>query len=399
MGNNWRIGEITHIVMKQGDSRTLAVGFTNFSTAIIHAVKLSIGATDSFNDPICFIGERRLIVKKADLNVNPNERITITIPLGNYDIKSVDLKIEQIVYSTGEIIDLTEDIADFSVTEESITEYGTNNDENLQPNTCHNLYTQECTQGSDSEMYSKRTQTRARLYRSQNRSSSCTLRFCVIFLLIAFYPLGLVIMWDKKVFSTPVRISLTTIFALFFMGRLGTTYQRHQQYDTASTFTTVGTMDESSSTEEIKSSTDSEESGETSENTGDAATTDEPNDKTVSYSEDGTEYAILYDGRNDEGSGRIDIYAKVSRDDPEMKAHVENVLYVFYDACAVNKENSPILYVIIYVYNTIDDYKKDGIVQGQYCVAYWTTEEKDAITWMPKGTGVGVEADTEAWIH
>lgn len=200
-------------------------------------------------------------------------------------------------------------------------------------------------------------------------------------------------------FSTPVRISLTTIFALFFMGRLGTTYQRYQQYDTASTFTTVGTMDESSSTEEIKSSTDSEKSGKTSENTGDAATTDEPSDKTVSYSEDGTEYTILYDGRSAEGSGRIDIYANVSRDDPEMKAHVENVLYVFYDACAVNKENSPILDVIIYVYNTIDDYKKDGIVQGQYCVAYWTTEEKDAITWMPKGTGVGVEADTEAWIH
>ena len=405
MENDWRIGEITSLVTRQGDIRTLAVGFTNYSPDIIHAVKISIGATDSFNDPIIFEGGRWIVAKKADLNVHQNERTTVMIPLGNYDVKNVDVKIEQIAYSTGEVIDLSHDSYDFTAADENIDVTTVGKEKEDQTDALDYSCEPEtsCYNSAYSEAYGGRAQSRSHLFRTQRKEASGTLKFWVVVLLIVFYPLGLILMWEKRVFSTPVRVSLTTLFAIFFIGRLAAVNQNKRQYSSSAASDVVATSEEvtSSDEEDATVAVSSTETGNVTDNVENVEVneSEESDSGDTLKSEDGTDYAVLHDGRNDDGSGRIDVYANVSRDDPEMKTHVESVLAVFCDECLENKKDYSSWQVIIYVYNTKDNYKDGDVVQGQYCVAYWTTDEEDEITWMPEGTGVGVKAEPEAWTH
>lgn len=74
------------------------ISFKNLDKGVLSAIKFKMTAKDSFGDDIIFSDSKFLEVKRAGLNVKPRNKAGITIELGKFDIKKLDLSVVQFVY-------------------------------------------------------------------------------------------------------------------------------------------------------------------------------------------------------------------------------------------------------------------------------------------------------------
>lgn len=113
---NARIIDVEYEIKSNDNIKTVVLSFKNLNYGTINAIKFSFRATDSFGDVITFDDGERYEVKRADLNVKPRDKVNICVEIGKYDIKNIDLKLEQIVYSSGEVFKTEEpDIVEYDI--------------------------------------------------------------------------------------------------------------------------------------------------------------------------------------------------------------------------------------------------------------------------------------------
>ncbi len=103
---NARVTEFAYSINTHGESKTLDISFKNLNYGIITAIRMVLKAKDSFGDTVLFGDVDEYEIKRADLNIKPGNKASLSVEVGQYDIKIPDLKITQIVYSSGEIFDV-----------------------------------------------------------------------------------------------------------------------------------------------------------------------------------------------------------------------------------------------------------------------------------------------------
>lgn len=113
---NAYIRDIIYEMKDDNQTKSISISFTNLYYGTITAIKLFMFAKDSFGDDIIFENSKQFEIKKADLNIKSGKKCGFSIEIGNYDIKKIDLVIDQIVYVDGRIVKpLDENVVEYEV--------------------------------------------------------------------------------------------------------------------------------------------------------------------------------------------------------------------------------------------------------------------------------------------
>lgn len=124
---NAHIIDLFFTIKSDGDSKKLEISFRNLNYGVITAVRMIIKATDSFGDKVLFDDTYDYEIKRADLKIKPGNKASLSVELGQYDVKNVELKIVQIAYASGEIYDVEEpEYVDYEI--EKFSRNWSNND-------------------------------------------------------------------------------------------------------------------------------------------------------------------------------------------------------------------------------------------------------------------------------
>lgn len=113
---NAYIKDVIYEIKDNNQTKSISVSFVNLCYGTITAIKLIMFAKDSFGDDIIFGNIKQFEIKRADLNIKSGKKCSFSIEIGNYDIKKIDLVIDQIVYADGRIVKpLDENVVEYEV--------------------------------------------------------------------------------------------------------------------------------------------------------------------------------------------------------------------------------------------------------------------------------------------
>ncbi len=97
------IKDVNQNIKENGGIKYLDFSFTNLQHGNITAIKLYVTAKDSFGDTVSFGDSNRFEVKRVDLNIKKGDNCSFSTEIGRYDIKQVNVLVDQIVFDNNNI--------------------------------------------------------------------------------------------------------------------------------------------------------------------------------------------------------------------------------------------------------------------------------------------------------
>lgn len=113
---NAYVKDFCYEIKSEGSNKNICVSFTNLYYGTISAIKLILSAKDSFGDKIMLSDNEYFEIKRIGLDIKCGKKCSFTTALGNYDVKQIELVIDQIVFDDGSIVKpLEENIIEYEI--------------------------------------------------------------------------------------------------------------------------------------------------------------------------------------------------------------------------------------------------------------------------------------------